>query len=450
MKRFLLLALCALFAGTAGARTLYVDAKRPNNNGNGLSAKKAKKTIQAAINIAKKGDTILVYPGSYAPITAKNKKITIKSVKGNAKTKIVKPAATNRKVALAQLGKPYTVFIDTHGAKGNSGIYSKGTKTQLSGFLLDGMNRTVGSFGELIGVSGGTVKSCIIQRLGKRYADTFGGFASYDRATAAVNSSLEACIIRNNFGYLAPSEALAVGSGSEPAAETGSTFNRCVFQNNEGYTGIVKGSLRNCLLFGNTVRDELFDRSTLINCTVAKNTSECSYPPFRFSYKSKYYDCILWNNYVREPLMKKTVYGYDYYADASKSFWLGWRSTSETTFTVPDDDTDDASDVEVTEDTIANYWPDYVRVENSWEEPFPGKKVLHNVDAGNTYKNTDKTNKNPKFVNAPKGNYKLKKGSPFIDKGKLTAAQKKLVGSKDLAGKKRIRGKANDRGCYEY
>ena len=62
----------------------------------------------------------------------------------------------------------------------------------------------------------------------------------------------------------------------------------------------------------------------------------------------------------------------------------------------------------------------------------------------------DTTNRNPKFANAAKGNYKLKKGSSCIDKGKLTKAQKKLVGTKDLAGKKRIQGKAIDRGCYEY
>ena len=77
-------------------------------------------------------------------------------------------------------------------------------------------------------------------------------------------------------------------------------------------------------------------------------------------------------------------------------------------------------------------------------------KKLHNVDAGNVYKNTDTTNKNPKFVNAAKGNYKLKKGSYCINKGKLTKKQKKQAGTKDLAGKKRIRGKAIDRGCYEY
>ena len=66
--------LCALFVVQAEARTLYVDAKRPNNKGNGLKGSTAKKTIQAAINISKTGDTIVVAPGSYAPIKTNNKK----------------------------------------------------------------------------------------------------------------------------------------------------------------------------------------------------------------------------------------------------------------------------------------------------------------------------------------------------------------------------------------
>ena len=57
-------AFCALVVVQAEARTLYVNAKRPNNKGNGLKVNTAKKTIQAAINIARKGDTILVYPGN--------------------------------------------------------------------------------------------------------------------------------------------------------------------------------------------------------------------------------------------------------------------------------------------------------------------------------------------------------------------------------------------------
>ena len=64
--RFLIVSLCMLFAFDAGARTLYVDARRPNNNGNGRSLRKAKRTIQAAVNIAKKGDTIQISPISAA------------------------------------------------------------------------------------------------------------------------------------------------------------------------------------------------------------------------------------------------------------------------------------------------------------------------------------------------------------------------------------------------
>ena len=79
-------ALCALFAVQAEARTLYVDARRPNNKGNGLKLSTAKKTIQAAINIAKAGDTILVSPGSYAPIKTSNKKIATVSSSGVLKS----------------------------------------------------------------------------------------------------------------------------------------------------------------------------------------------------------------------------------------------------------------------------------------------------------------------------------------------------------------------------
>ena len=87
MKQLLLLALCALLSANADARTLYVDSSRPNNNGNGLSKAKAKKTIQAAINVAKKGDTILVLKGKYAaPLKTNNRKIRIKSDSGAAAT----------------------------------------------------------------------------------------------------------------------------------------------------------------------------------------------------------------------------------------------------------------------------------------------------------------------------------------------------------------------------
>ena len=445
-------ALCAISAVQVEARTLYVDAKRPNNKGNGLTAKTAKKTIQAAINIAKKGDTIVVAPGSYAPIKTNNKKIKITALKGVSKTKIVKPAGKDKKVALAQLGKSYNVYIDTYFSKKvSSGIWTKGTSSTLEGFLLDGMNRSVGSGGELIGVSGGTVRSCRIQRLGKKYARVVGSFGSCDYASVAVNSSLIDCSILNNRCNLAPEEYMAAASGGKVKLATGSKFLRCVFGDNQGGGGIESGNLVNCLLYGTTTQYALFWSSTLLNCTVANNTVEGRWNDPSFSIDSKYYNCILWKNYVKPPKKQKKVYGYEYY-DADGN-WIGYRSSDATTFSIEYTDAlgEWVSADGVTEKTLSRYCPGWTKTEESYTDYVPGtSKKLHNVDSGNTYKNTDKTNKNPKFAAASKNNYKLKKGSYAIDKGRLTASQKKTLGATDLAGGKRINGKYVDRGCYEY
>ena len=350
MKRFLALALCALFACQAEARTLYVDAKRPNNNGNGLSAKKAKKTLQAAINIAKKGDTILVYPGTYAPIETNNKKITIKAIKGKSKTKLV-------------LKKNDDVLADfTKAVKKHDSTYNYdytvnvGNATVLSGFTLDGQN-----LGKGYGVSiamGGTLKSCTAKRF-----YVYRGFHK---------SKLENCLVQNNF------------------LVTTALFHECTVQsttvtkNRDDGDKLFHGQIgsystfANCLVAGNSFDRNIFGSSTLVNCTIARNTMTLHQGfHYQFSVSSKYVNCILWNNFSQRE-----------------------------------------------------------------DEP----KTLQNSDEGNTYTNTDTTNKNPKFAKS----YKLKKGSYCINAGKLTKAQKKLVGKTDLAGKARIKGKAIDRGCYEY
>lgn len=55
-----------LFCGLAvQAAVYYVDCDRPDNTGDGLSWATAKRTIQAAIDVATNGDTIRVGPGTY-------------------------------------------------------------------------------------------------------------------------------------------------------------------------------------------------------------------------------------------------------------------------------------------------------------------------------------------------------------------------------------------------
>ncbi len=406
MKRFLALALCAFVAFQAEARTLYVDATRPNNNGNGFKASTAKKTIQAAINVAKKGDAIIVLPGTYSSIATNNKKIAIKAKAGSAKTKITgRPGKYSTKKYPSSLGEcgGYTLFgagaaiaklgretkssqqlLVTKGEGGSfkyftitvrSAALTKGTATKLTGFTLDGKGADCGAYrdGVLIrksapskrqkdlayavaGVSGGTVSSCVLENCGN--------------APIAVNSKFIASKILGNGtggGYSGP------GCGIES-----STFSRCVFHGNRfektssanpysnavnaNYVGGVNGSkFFNCLFASNAKTP--FASCTFGNCTVADNSG--------FTMKlSKAYNTI-------------------------------FHKVSSSQF----------------------------------------KKAKKNA-LKICYKGSD-----PKFV---PGDYRLKKGSPCIDRGKLTKALKKLVGKKDLAGKKRVKGKAIDLGCYEY
>jgi hypothetical protein len=468
MKKLLAIALCALFAiHAAEARTIYVNANRPNNKGNGLKVKTAKKTIQAAINIAKKGDTILVYPGTYAPIKTNNKKITIKSVKGRKKTKIVRPDKAGkdkygnpRGIALAQLGKPYKLTGAYSGANVTGEPWTTGWKTTLYGFLIDGKDNT-SPFSWLLGVSGGTVKSCTLQRIGND-----GG---YGEDCVVANSWLVGCTVKNN------KSAIAGADGNPHKAVGNTAFSRCLIKDNSGYFNCgfngEKLTLENCLISRNKFCG--FDGATLLNCTIVGNTAneylEMSDSDAKggtygnFARWSSFTNCILWDNYYVPRGKVKQVLGYYYSHESMPGFGYYYRASGETKFRyVPsDDDTaftwvanadGEEEWVELTEEILEEYYPGY-RMER-YCEYYPGTKVPCNKDASsdghNVYKNCYTKKPNPKFANAAKGNYKLKKGSSCIDKGKLTTAQKKLVGTKDLAGKRRIRGKAVDLGCYEY
>ena len=402
MKKLFTIALCALLAAVAAeAKTYYVNASRPNNNGNGLSAKTAKKTIQAAINLAGNGDTILVYPGTYAPIKTNNKKIALKSVKGAKKTKIVKSAKMQSDIALAKLGKTYTITYVSSGIpySYSSGAMSKGKNSVLTGFLLDGMNRMAVT-GGYYGISGGTAKACTVQRLSSA-------------GTAAVNASLTACTLKANAGLVADT----------------AVFNRCKVIGNKKYWRLVTDSrLCNCLVVGNRTSGALFARSVFLNCTIAQNLRQGYGSTGMVSEGSKYYNCILRDNI---------------------SSWTEWTSIEVEGYWDEDGNWIEGKPATAGYyDEYGTYWEYQTATQQDYKEV--QQSEIHNVDPGNRYSCTFKDNRNPKFANEAKGNYKLAKRSPCINKGKLTAAQKKQLGSLDLAGGKRVKGKAVDMGCYEY
>ncbi len=425
-KRFLLIALCALFALNAEARTIYVNASRPNNSGNGRTARKAKKTLQAAINVSKKGDTIIVYPGTYAPIETKNRKIRIKSKSGAAKTAI-RSNSDLASGAIARLGAANTRKKQSGGV-----LYlyvdpadSKGTKTSLSGFTVDGGNLQYSA-----GISGGTVKSCVVT-----------GVCSQ---RAVCRSKLTGCTLTGNgrpeWSYY-----------GEPDLFFGmyrSTLNRCKIQNNFGsdlhqdfadatWTTAYSASLSasesskfvNCLITNN--RHVALKSCTLVNCTVADNET--------FAMKStKAFNTVFHKvptgQFARGRKNKlKTCYRGNSPGFAGAKRWYSDKNSRERRTL--------GGSVAYLKGTDAGI----ISVSGSSDEEILaaakfrlGEDALCSIIGYN------------RETGYYKGDYRLAKGSPCINKGRLSKSQKKLVGKKDLAGRKRIRGKSVDIGCYEY
>ncbi|MDD4017233.1 MAG: hypothetical protein PHV28_04740 [Kiritimatiellae bacterium] len=84
------------------SKTVYVDCRRPDDSGDGLTAKAAKRTLQAGVDAASMGDTLLVAPGVYdegsgdptgnygtCRIALSSKKLHLKSSAGAADTHVV-------------------------------------------------------------------------------------------------------------------------------------------------------------------------------------------------------------------------------------------------------------------------------------------------------------------------------------------------------------------------
>ena len=371
MIKFLALALCVLSACSANARTLYVNASRPNNNGNGLSVKKAKKTIQAAISSARNGDTILVYPGTYASVKTNNKKISIKSVKGSNHTTVKANNSALRNVHALNLGK--------------------GNATAVRGFFIcQDYAMQYGYGGNVDGaVFGGSVRNCVFSRMGGKYiAVKDGDDYTYKYDHTFFKTKLIDCVL----------EHCAPGTGGT-CMIYGSSLNRCKITGsgtrygaNQGKAVVKKSTLVNCLVTGNVNILEpewtrmLFRSCTFLNCTVAEN------------------------------------------ADVQ----LKSSTAINTIFHQNGDHVGGAKDQNRFVRSLVGKDPCFI------EDPRIGTEEVERDYWTETV-----------YLFSP-GDCRLRKGSPCIDKGKLTNAQKKLAGKKDLAGRKRIRGKAIDLGCYEY
>jgi hypothetical protein len=226
----------AVFAG------LCVDAGRPDNQGDGLSWQTAKRSIQAAIDVALDGEAITVTNGSYDAIDSQGKSVCLRSVNGAAVTVIDGGGLT----CCAVLGE----------------------RARMTGFTLrNGYAQIAGA------VIGGTLDRCVL--VGNSAA-FMGGAASY--------STLNACILSNN----------AAWSGGGAAS---CTLNACTLAENAAQQdggGTYDCILNNCLLLNNHANSGGGSSGgTLSNCTLTRNTAFEG----AGAYGGRHRNCILWDNF---------------------------------------------------------------------------------------------------------------------------------------------------------
>ena len=210
MKVAIVVAVCAVaFAVDGWAATYYVNGTSGSDSNAGTSSASAKKTIQAAVDAASLGDTILVSAGTYGIVDATDKGITIRSTDGAVAT-----------------------IIDGGGK--NTCIKLGSSNTVLEGFTLQ--NGYAGAYSSAA-VHGGTIRHCIIRQC---YGFGYGGASG-----AALTHAYDTLAYDNEYGG-------TFGGGVFANSEVVN----CTVVNNIGY-GLWDGSIRNTISWNNKYNGKL-------------------------------------------------------------------------------------------------------------------------------------------------------------------------------------------------
>lgn len=247
-----------------GGVTLYVAAARPDDLGDGRGWASAKQSIQAAIDIARSGDAIIVSNGVYRAIRTKGRKLRICSVNGPAYT-IIDGEGTNRCVLLSgeleyavqlrifgEVQKVWYYYLPTMiPSMGAERGRSKRTNNSSRQSVLDGLTLRNGCAEVGGGAYGGYLTNCV---LSWNEAELAGG--------GAWGSSLENCVLRFNrsnwlgggsWGGSLTSCLLELNVAESGGGSWGGQLKDCRIERNNGECGggVAAGLLEDCELFSN-------------------------------------------------------------------------------------------------------------------------------------------------------------------------------------------------------
>ena len=194
------------------ATNIYVNAATGDDANGGFTPETAKRTIQAAVDTTKAGETVYVATGEYTSVNTGNKKVKIIATEGLDKT-VIDGGGTNR-----------CVYV------GNGSGY---TATTFRGFTLRNGYSGNANGG---GACGGTFENCVIENCRTYNSSSYYGGGAY-------YANLNNCLIKGCSSYY--------GGGTA----YGTLANCTVVNNTTTYRGggTYNGTIRNSIVWGNTV-----------------------------------------------------------------------------------------------------------------------------------------------------------------------------------------------------
>lgn len=276
MRRLSFLAGILSVVGGLQAATYYADASRVDDSGDGLTLVTAKRHIQAAVDLAAAGDTVLVAPGVYNEGTTRdtlskgqnesrvvlNKAITLKSLQGKAVTHIVgawDPAG------------------DANGLGPNAIRCITSTDTTVAGTTIEGF--TIRDGATHIDADGTTANANVsanwgggVYGVGRTYVTVVDCTVQHCRATRGGGVG-QASAVRTLF---VDNYASSMGS----AIRNSNAYN-CIFTGQRGYTACGFDDLVNCTFAGNdnySFYYESYGKSRVVNCVSVGNYVYDTYP----------------------------------------------------------------------------------------------------------------------------------------------------------------------------